>query len=57
MVIANAGMSGYLIPIDNLNFKSTDGNISLKFSEENGKVKGVEMKIASFGITVNGTKN
>ncbi|MBT8287502.1 MAG: M1 family metallopeptidase, partial [Bacteroidia bacterium] len=51
MVIANAGMSGYLIPIDNLNFKSTDGNISLKFSEENGKVKGVEMKIASFGIT------
>ena len=56
LTVTNSGISGYLLPVDATNFVSTDGTMTLKFTEENKKVTDVELHISSFGITVTGKK-
>lgn len=56
MVLTNTGLSAFLLPIDATHFESTDGSIKLEFTEVEGKIKTVELKIAQFGVTAHGEK-
>ncbi|NNL79494.1 MAG: M1 family metallopeptidase [Flavobacteriaceae bacterium] len=56
MVVTNSGISAYLIPEDAMNFKSTDGNITVNFKQTEGKVTDMTMSLTNFGVTVTGTK-
>ena len=56
MTVTNAGISAYLLPEDSMNFKSTDGNISMIFKKTDGRVSSMTMTLKNFGVTVTGNK-
>lgn len=55
-VITNSGISAYLLPVDALNFTSTDGTITIKLDGTDEKVESMVLSISSFGVTITGTK-
>ncbi|NNK87284.1 MAG: hypothetical protein HKO90_03295, partial [Flavobacteriaceae bacterium] len=57
MTVPGQGLSAYLLPDDMMNFKSTDGNITMNFKQNEGKVIELSMSLANFGISVTGSKN
>jgi len=56
MELTNSGLGAFLLPVDKNNFVSTDGAMTLKFNEVEGKVTSVELHISMYGITITGTK-
>ena len=54
--VTNSGIGAFLLPVDKNNFMSTDGTMTLKFNEVEGKVASVELGISTYGITITGTK-
>lgn len=54
--VTNSGIGAFLLPVDKNNFISTDGTMTLKFSEVEGKVASVELGISTYGITITGSK-